>query len=51
MVESTDPKEWANAIKATRLKDRAERLEEIQQLRTCYEEHYSGRNSVKRLFK
>ena len=41
VVESTDPKEWAKAITAVRLKDRAERLEEFQRLRACYEQHYS----------
>ena len=41
VVESSDPEEWAKAITAVRLKDRVDRLEEIQRLRTCYEESYS----------
>ena len=41
VVDSADPKEWAKAIRAVRLKDRAERLEEIQRLRTSYQEKYS----------
>ena len=41
VVESADPKEWAKAIAAVRLKDRSQRLHEIQRLRTCYEENYS----------
>ncbi|XP_078384312.1 uncharacterized protein LOC144666796 isoform X3 [Oculina patagonica] len=41
VVDSADPKDWAEAIRAVRLKDRAERLEETQRLRMCYEEKYS----------
>ena len=41
VVESADPKEWAKAITAVRLKDRAERLQEIERLRTCYEDTFS----------
>ena len=41
VVESADPKEWAKAIAAVRLKDRAERLQEIQRLRTRYEDTFS----------
>ena len=41
VVDSADPKEWAKAIRAVRLKDRAERLLEIQSLRTSYEEKFS----------
>ena len=41
VVETADPKEWAKAISAVRLKDRAERLEEIQRLRTSYEDTFS----------
>jgi len=40
-VESEDPKEWAKAISAVRQKDRAQRLQEIQMLRTKYEEQFS----------
>ena len=41
VVESEDPKEWAKAISAVRQKDRAQRLQEIQTLRTKYEEKFS----------
>ena len=41
VVESADPKEWAKAIAAVRLKDRAQRLQEIQRLRTSYEDTFS----------
>ena len=41
VVDSADPKEWAKAIGAVRLKDRAERLQEIQRLRTSYEEKFN----------
>ena len=41
VVDSADPKDWAKAIEAVRLKDRAKRLQEIQRLRTSYEERSS----------
>lgn len=41
VVESTDPKEWAKAIAAVRLKDRAQRLQEVQRLRSSYEDTFS----------
>ena len=41
VVDSADPKEWAKVITAVRLKDRAERLQEIQRLRSSYEEKFS----------
>ena len=41
VVESAEPKEWAKAITAVRQKDRAERLQEIQRLRTNYEDTFS----------
>ncbi|XP_078384407.1 uncharacterized protein LOC144666872 isoform X3 [Oculina patagonica] len=41
VVDSADPKDWAKEIRAVRLKDRAERLEETRRLRTCYQENYS----------
>ena len=41
VVESAEPKEWAKAIAAVRLKDRAERLQEIQRLRTSYGDTFS----------
>lgn len=41
VVESNDPKEWAKAIADVRLKDRGELLQEIQRLRTSYEDAFS----------
>ena len=41
VVDSVDPKDWAKAIEAVRLKDRAKRLQDIQRLRTSYEEKVS----------
>ena len=41
VMDSADPKDWAKAIEAVRLKDRAKRLQEIQILRTSYEEKFS----------
>ena len=41
VVDSADPKDWAEAIEAVRLKDRTQRLQEIQRLRTSYEEKFS----------
>ena len=41
VVDSDDPEEWAKAIEAVRLKDRAKRLEEIKMLRTSYEQKFS----------
>ena len=41
VVDSVDPKDWAKPIEAVRLKDRAKRLQDIQQLRTSYEEKVS----------
>ena len=41
VVDSADPKDWAKAIEAARLKDRAKRLQEVQRLRTSYEEMFS----------
>ena len=41
VVDSVHPKDWAKAIEAVRLKDRAKRLQEIQRLRTSYEEKFS----------
>ena len=38
VVDSEEPEEWAKAIAGVRQKDRAARLEEIQRLRTCYED-------------
>ena len=44
VVDSADPKDWAKAIEAVRLKDRAKRLQEIQRLRTSYEEKFSWKD-------
>ena len=41
VMDSADPKDWAKAIEAVRLKDRAKRLQEIQRLRASYEEKFS----------
>ena len=41
VVDSADPEDWAKGIRAVRLKDRTERLQEIQRLRTSYEEKFS----------
>ena len=41
VVDSADSEDWAKAIEAVRLKDRAKRLQEIQRLRTSYEEKFS----------
>ena len=49
VVDSPDPKEWAKAISAVRLKDRAERLQEIQRLRTSYEEKFSWKKQCEAL--
>ena len=49
VVDSADPKEWAKAIRLVCLKDRAERLQEIQRLRTSYEEKFSWEKQCKAL--
>ena len=41
VVESEDPKEWAKAIAGVRQKERSDRLQDIQQLRSSYEEKFS----------
>ena len=41
VVESEDPKVWARAIAGVRQKERSERLQEIQRLKTSYEEQFS----------
>ena len=41
VVESKNPNDWAKAIASVRRKERAERLQDIQSLRTSYEERYS----------
>ena len=47
VVDSKDPKEWAQAIASIRQKRRAQRLKEIATLRTCYEERYSWENQCR----
>ena len=41
VVESEDPEEWAKAIAGVRQKERSDRLRDIQQLRSSYEEKFS----------
>ena len=41
VVESEDPGEWAKAIAGVRQKERSDRLQDIQQLRSSYEEKFS----------
>ncbi|XP_066023738.1 uncharacterized protein [Pocillopora verrucosa] len=41
VVESEDPEEWAKAIAGVRQKKRSDRLQDIQQLRSSYEENFS----------
>ena len=41
VVDSEEPEDWAKAIAGVRQRDRTERLQEIQRLRTCYEEKFS----------
>jgi len=49
VVESEDPEEWAKAIASVRQKGRAQRLGDIQTLRTSYEEKYSWEDQCKAL--
>ena len=41
VVKSEDPGEWAKAIAGVRQKERSDRLRDIQQLRSSYEEKFS----------
>ena len=41
VVESEDPKEWAKAIAGVRQRERSDRLQDIQQLRSAYEGKFS----------
>ncbi|XP_022808287.1 uncharacterized protein LOC111345278 isoform X1 [Stylophora pistillata] len=41
VVRSKDPEVWARAISGVRQKERSQRLEEVQHLRSAYEEKYS----------
>ena len=49
VVQSEDPKDWANAIKAVRLKDRKLRLKEAKILQGAYAEVYSWQDHCNRL--
>ena len=49
VVESEDPKDWANAIKAVRKKNRKLRLSESKVLRGVYTERYSWQDHCNRL--
>ena len=49
VVQSEDPKDWANAIKAVRGKDRKLRLKEAEVLRGGYAEMYSWQDHCNRL--
>ena len=49
VVESKDPKDWANAIKAVRKKNRKLRLSESKVLRGVYAEMYSWQDHCNRL--
>ena len=49
VVDSADPKEWAKAIAGVRLKERAARLQEIQSLRTSYDEKFSWKKQCEAL--
>ena len=49
VVDSAYPKEWAKAISGVRLKDRAVRLQEIERLRTSYEEKFSWKKQCEAL--
>ena len=40
VVQSKNPNDWAKAIDSVRQKERAKRLQDIQSLRTSYEERY-----------
>ena len=41
VVESEDPEEWAKAIAGVRQKERSDRLQDFQLLRSSYEEKFS----------
>jgi len=49
-VEPAEPEEWAKAIAAVRLKNRAKRLQEIQRLRTSYGDTFGWKEQCKGLF-
>ena len=49
VVESEDPREWANAIKAVRRKEREVRLRESKMVRAAYAEVYSWKEQCDKL--
>ena len=49
VVESEDPKDWANAIKAARRKDSEMRLRESQVVRDAYSEKYSWKEQCDKI--
>ena len=51
VVDSDEPKDWAEAIARVRGKDRAERLKEVHRLQTAYEEKFSWKRQCEALIK
>ena len=51
VVESKNPNDWAKAIASVRQKERAKRLQEIESLRTSYEETYNWEEQCTSLIK
>ena len=49
VIESEDPKEWANVVKAVRQKDREMRLGESKVVRRAYAEKYSWEEQCDKL--
>ena len=49
VVESENPREWANAIKAVRRKDREMRLRESEMVRAAYAKEYSWKEQLNKL--
>ena len=49
VVESEDPEEWAKAIAGVRQKERSDRLQDIQLLRSSYEEKFNWEKQCDRL--
>ena len=49
VVESENPREWANAIKAVRRKDRERRLRESEMVRAAYAKEYSWKEQLDKL--
>ena len=51
VVDSEEPNDWAKAIARVRQKNRVERLQEVQRLRTSYEEKFSWEKQCEALVK